>query len=347
MATLLHTADVHLSADAPERMDALEVVLDRAESLGAEFVTIGGDLFHEPLDVDTLRPELRNQVFADRAVEVLVIPGNHDRDGFRGDTYFGEACTPLLAEPFEHYELEDCRITGVPFLDRPDEAFFLELAEREVYDGPEVLLLHCTLDVGFSAGATGDEDERRYCPVSPEQLGALGFEYVLAGHFHQPRRERLPTGEFVYPGTPASTRTSETAPRRAALIDLDAGQLGFESLETFHYARKTFDVLPGRESTLFEAIEDWVETAAVPTADVTVEVEGFHESDEQAFRDRLEEVSGSAEVVDHTITAGRLGAHPLYADFEAHLEARDWDEATADAVRERTLDVLNRVREEL
>ena len=69
MTRLLHTADVHLRADAPERLDALRECLVLAESTAVDVVTIGGDLFDSPEDAEALRPTLRNELFA-RAVRV-------------------------------------------------------------------------------------------------------------------------------------------------------------------------------------------------------------------------------------------------------------------------------------
>lgn len=349
MPDVVHTADVHLAQGHPEREAALAAVLDVAEEAGASVVTIGGDLFHEPHDVDAIRPTLRTDLFANRTVEIVVIPGNHDREGFRGDTYFGDSCTPLLDEPFEHHIPAglNCRITGVPFIDRPDDDLFVALADREPFDGPELLLVHCTLDIGFAGTSTGDEAERHYFPVTPHQLDELGFDYVLAGHFHQPRRESLESGVFAYPGTPASTTRTETGPRAAVAVDLDAQALGFETLATHHIEETRLEVLPGGEDALFDEVEAWVESAVREETEARIVVDGFHELDEEAFSERLHTAAGPAEVTDRTVTAGRLRSHALYQTFEDRLEETEWDDEVVDAVRLRTLEAFNRVRGEL
>src|SRR6056297_76958 len=101
VTTVVHTADVHLRADAPERLEALEAVLDVAEDRDADVLTIGGDLFDRPDDVDELRSDLRNRLFSDRPFEIVLIPGNHDVAAFRGDLFFGDACTVVADE--EHF----------------------------------------------------------------------------------------------------------------------------------------------------------------------------------------------------------------------------------------------------
>lgn len=349
MADLLHTADVHLDADIPARIEALSTVLDDAASRGVAAVTIGGDLFDDPDSVDTLRPRLRSELFADREFEIVVIPGNHDAAGFRGDTFFGAACTALVTEPFSHHEIPaiECRITGVPFVGQPNEDFILDLADREPYPGTEVLLIHCTLDAGLAQAATGAEAAHRYCPITAAEVAELDFDYILAGHFHDARQEQLSSGTFVYPGTPVSTRSSETGRRHTAVVDVDAGTVDFEPLETFHYVAQQFDVLPGEERALFERVEEWVATNARASAEATVRVDGFHELDEAAFHDRLQTATGPASVEDRTVTARRLQAHPVYRAFADRLSETDWDAETRAAVRRRTLRAMNTVRGEL
>lgn len=348
MVDIVHTADVHLAEGAPERTEALRAVLETAETAGAAVVTIGGDLFHEPLDVDAIRPQLRDS-FADRDVEVVVIPGNHDRAGFRGNTFFGDNVTTLLEEPFEHLELDEvpARITGLPFVERPDDELLVALANRDPFDGTEILLVHCTLDIGISRAATGGEDERRYFPITSQQLAELGFDYVLAGHFHQPRHERLSTGEFVYPGTPASTTSSETGARTVATLDIGTDRLGFKQLETFHHAEETFEVLPGDETTLFEAIEAWATDTRGEKVEARAIIEGFHELDENTFADRLAEVSTGVSTRDKTLTVQDIQRHGLYQAFDARLSEMDWDDETIESVRRRALQAFIRARGEL
>lgn len=349
MADLLHTADVHLAEGHPERLEALEAVIDAAEARDAPVVTVGGDLFHEPHDVDAIRPALRGDSLADRDVEVVIIPGNHDREGFRGNTYFGDSATVLLEEPFEHHHPAgaDCRITGVPFVDRPDESLFVELADRPPHDGPEVLLLHCSLDVGLPADATGEEAERVYFPVTPPQLAELEFDYVLAGHFHQPHHERLDVGEFAYPGTPAATSWSETGPRSAVAVDFEGAGLEFVPLATHHRVVLERTVLPGREPALFEEITEWVDRTVDDQTVARVDVDGFHRLDEAEFDRRLASAADDAEVTNESRVVEAIERHPLYRAFDERVADADWDEATADAVREAALTAFNRARGEL
>lgn len=343
MTTVLHTADVHLTPDDPARMAGLRAVLETAEAAAADIVTVGGDLFEGPADAEALRPTLRNELFTDCQFPIVVIPGNHDGDAFAGDVFFGDACTVLTDDPFEQWvgPAGTVRITGIPFRSAPDDDLLLDLRNREPFEGTDVLLLHCSLDAPFGDRETGDESETRYFPVSRNTLADLGFDVYLAGHYHSQHRLELADGStFVYPGTPASTRTSETGRRRVALLDTERKSVDFRPLDTFRYEHERFTVTPGAEDQVLEEVRRWADDHAVENASATVHVDGFHATDEATFNERLVAAAGDAAVTDGTRNVRPVLTHPLFAAFESELEAREWDEATTRAVRERTVEAF-------
>lgn len=345
MPRVLHTADVHLTPDRPERTDALEALLTLAEQEAVDVVTIGGDLFDRPEDVETLRPDLRNELFSDRPFRILLIPGNHDVAAYRGDVFFGDACTVLTDEPFEHWTDPEgeLRITGLPYTERPDDDLLLALQDRDPFDGADILLLHCSLDAPFESTDTGAEDARRYFPVTEDLLAELGFDYYLAGHYHSPHKVSLANGaEFTYPGTPASTRTSETGRRRVSLLEPSAG-IDFTTLETFHYATTERTATPGGEPELLDEIRAWADQHAIDSAEASVHVDGFIEMDEDAFYEHLVKAAAPAAVTDDTRGVQHILSRPLFRSFEAELDDTDWDEETRAQVWERTVTVFSQL----
>jgi predicted MPP superfamily phosphohydrolase len=56
---VLHTADIHLSPAAPERMEALRSVCHLSQELGCAALLIAGDLFDTPKAAMDLRAEVR------------------------------------------------------------------------------------------------------------------------------------------------------------------------------------------------------------------------------------------------------------------------------------------------
>jgi DNA repair exonuclease SbcCD nuclease subunit len=345
MTRVLHTADVHLTPDDPEREAALGTLLDLAASEGVDAVTVGGDLFDRPEDVEQLRTDLRNDLFSDRPFDVVVVPGNHDVEAYRGDVFFGDACTVITEEPFGHWTAPagDLRITGLPYRSHPDDDLLLALADRAPFDGTEALLLHCSLEAPFAGAETGDEGPGRYFPVTEELLAELGFDYYLAGHYHSPHKVTLASGaEFTYPGTPASTSTAETGRRRVSVLDPDEG-VDFETLESHHYASREFTATPGAEARLLEEIREWSTRRAIDCADASVRVDGFIEMDEGAFNGALMDAADPASVTDETRSVEQVLSHPLFRSFQAELQETDWDEETAERVTDRTLDVFSRL----
>jgi exonuclease SbcD len=161
MPSLVHTADVHLRPDTDERLTALEEVLATATDHDADVLTIGGDLFDRPEDVEQLRSDLRNRFFTDRSFEIILIPGNHDIEAFRGDLFFGDSCTVIADEEYFGTWVspnETFKIVGIPYQETVTDDLLLAIEDRPAFAGTEVLLFHGSLDAPIGADA-GNEDD--------------------------------------------------------------------------------------------------------------------------------------------------------------------------------------------
>lgn len=339
MVSLLHTADVHLRPDADERLAGLEAVLDLATDREVDALTIGGDLFDRPADVDELRTDLRNRYFSDLPFEVVLIPGNHDVDAFRGDLFFGDSCTVIAdAEHFGTWRDPDdeVRVVGIPYQEEPTDELLLALEERPAFDGTDVLLFHGSLDEPLAA-PVGDEEAYRYFQVTPEVLAELDFDYYLAGHYHVQRLRQFETGaEFAYPGPPASTTSAETGPRQTVGLAPTEG-LTFEPLDTFHYLDRHVSVTPGAEDAALEDLQSWVDEVVTPAASPSITVTGVVDADETAFAERLREIVDPDWLTNETVGVEAVRAHPVLEEFEERLAETDWDDDRREAVRARTL----------
>lgn len=345
MTTILHTADVHLRPDADERFAALEAVLETAEENEADVLTVGGDLFDRPGDVETLRNDLRNRYFSDRPFEVVLIPGNHDVEAFRGDLFFGDSCTVVAdEEPFGQWVAPagDLRIVCIPYREAADDELLMALDDRRPFDGTEVLLFHGSLDAPIGAD-TGDEEAYRYFPVTETVLAELDFDYYLAGHYHGAHLVQFETGAgFAYPGTPAATRRSETGRRRVVRLDPDDG-LAFEPLDTHHYLEKHVTVVPGREDAVVEELDAWIEETVTTNAVPSIQVMGVIDCPETEFDDRLRAIADPEWLENETVSVDHVTAHPVVDAFEERLAEREWDEETVEAVWTRTLRTASKV----
>lgn len=336
---ILHTADVHLQEDDPTTIAALEAVLATAAEHDVDLLTIGGDLFDTPSDAAALRPRLRD-LFQDNPFDIVAIPGNHDEDVYRENLRFGADLEVLTDTPYSSREVGDVELRGAPFTASMDENLFTAL-QSNATDTTQILLLHCTLDIGFHSDAAG-ESEGEYFPVTKATLAELGYDYVLAGHIHSTDRT-VPLdngGVFIYPGSPVSHSTGETGRRRAVLIDTDNADVTSIPLDTFYHDSLTKMVRPGEEDALLADVGDWVDRRADDTCELTVEVEGFIDRDEDAFYDQLQAAAAPVDPNDATRSVSHVLDHPLYGRFEEKLNQRA-DVENPEQVETRVIEVLS------
>lgn len=323
MTRLFHTADVHLDTQTPERLAAFETILDAAEQQDARAVTVGGDLFEDQRAAEELRSDIRD-VCADRDITIVAIPGNHDAGAFRGNRYYGEAFQAVTAKPYEHLEVEDLRITAVPFTQELTEDLLVDLRRRDAHTGPEALLMHCSLEAPVDTTA-GEEATPRYCPVGTEALASLDFDYILAGHYHSSHLRDLPDGTtFVYPGTPASVTQAETGPRTVAILDeVTTPAIRLSDLDTFHYDKRRVRVHPGAENETLQEIEELVRAWENRDVSAHLIVDGLISWSEDDFAEAVSSLTEDVRTDNRTRSAQAVLSHPLYEQFRIRLDHRD------------------------
>lgn len=235
---ILHTADVHLNEKKPESLRTLKLILEFAKTQNIEIITIGGDLFDSPEDADALRTRVRH-IFSNIDFPVIAIPGNHDEDVFQRNLDFGTKFYALTTKPAERYTLSSypkINIVGVPFTAHVSEELLFSLNNLHKPESINILLLHCTLDISFSEGDFG-ENERVYFEIDKLTLSALGYDYILAGHFHTKfdLRELGASCKFVYPGSPVSLTWKELGERSVAILNTETKTLESHSLESSYF----------------------------------------------------------------------------------------------------------------
>jgi len=344
MSTIIHTSDVHLSLEYPERIEALENILSIADEKDADIVTIGGDLFESEVDAENLRSKLRDR-FSGRSYDILVIPGNHDEKAFQEDLFFGENLQAKVNKPFEEVIIsdEEIKIICLPYTNYPDDDLLVSLKERDSFDGTEILLLHCSLDAPIHNRAVGDESEERYFPISKSKLRELGFDYYLSGHYHNSHRIKISKkSTFVYPGTPSSVTKKETGPRKIVILDTEKDNIDFQSLDTFHYDNLSLEVFPGEEEQVLDEIEGWVKKRTDRNVEASISVSGHITLDETSFNQALEEVSQGIPFSNQTMLVDRVLKHPLFKSFKEKLEGREFEnEKLEQEIWQRTIQVFS------
>jgi len=264
MATLLHTADIHLQEYADERWQALETLLNIATKLKVDAVTISGDLFDQDINAHNLRDKLRS-LFSKQEFQVIILPGNHDLYSFEAGLYFGDNVI-ILSDINQQVQLDaKTIITGIPFEPLTADELFQKIQLINTRLDPEltnILLFHGELtDIFFNSSDFGDEGQKRYLPLKLNFLAETNLDYLLAGHFHTRfHLKRLPNqrmkqgGFFVYPGSPVSITTKEIGIRKVALIKPQQTPQEI-NLDSHHYQQLSLQLTPGDDHTVLANLE--------------------------------------------------------------------------------------------
>lgn len=341
---ILHTADLHLSTNEPATLEALDTILETAADRDVELLTIGGDVFDTPEDASRLRSEVRSRC-SDQPFDIVAIPGNHDADIFEQGFDLGTDLRILRETPCAECTFDDVSIVGAPFQSRMSPDLFSALVEAGEDRDIRILLLHCTIDIGFGSDAAGDEAEGRYLPVELATLGRLDYDYVLAGHIHvRYRTEDLDNGGiFVYPGSPISHSWTELGRRHAALVDTDTGAVEQVELATPYRDRVEFAVTPGNQGEIPGEIEAWVAGHDVGRGSLEMLVRGYVDADEPAYLDRLRDAAGPAEIDPDVRSASAVLEHEIYVGVMDRLDeaALDgYDMASVEGVEQLLIDEM-------
>lgn len=343
----LVTADVHLAASHPERLEALEAVAEEASELDVDYLLIAGDLFDAAADVEELKPEVR-EVFSDNSFHSFVIPGNHDADSYRDEDYFGDDVDVLRERPFEAVDFDGMRLFAVPYTTGGFDDVVDDVRDTLSRDGVNALLMHGTLST--ETGGYGGEE--RYLPFTPEQLLEAGVDVVLAGHIHsEPSKQVFGDDdvELVYPGSPVSITRGETGPRGAWLYDSVSGEVSQVELPTQHYLVEEVTVVPGEEDKVLDSLRRRLKSRDLEHAEVVVEATGYVEGRPEEFLTRLEdtvcELDPRAVAVDRggVENASEVVDTDLYREFETKLESRGDVEVDVDHVKHLTLKALSKM----
>jgi DNA repair protein SbcD/Mre11 len=358
MATLLHTADIHLQKHADERWQALETLLDTATKLKVDAVTIGGDLFDQNINAQNLRDKLRS-LFSQQKFQIIILPGNHDLYSFEAGLYFGDNVT-ILADINQQIQLDNkTTITGIPF--EPLTAGelsqkILHINDRLDPEQTNILLFHGELtDIFFNSSDFGDEGQKRYLPLKLNLLADTNFDYLLAGHFHTKfHLKRLPNqrmkqgGFFVYPGSPVSITTKEIGKRKVALIK--PGQTPQEiTLESYHYQQLNLQLAPSHDATILENFAKELKSLDKNTIGLC-QVTGFFDQTklkltEEELKAKLDNLvtKNNAQMKEEDFSAKDIGSildSGLYQAFNQELAQTKLDKKQRQILTEKLIEAL-------
>ena len=313
MLRFLHAADLHLdapfSALSPEqaaqrRAELRELpmkICELANAHSCDLLLLAGDLFDTvggyPETIEALQ-----RAFASCRAKIFISPGNHDFYSAAGP--YARTVWPENVHIFRSSAPEwvylpelDCAVYGAAFVSQNAESPLKNFHVQDE-DAKNLMVLHAD---AMNPGSP-------YAPITKEQIGETGLDYLALGHIHL-RAEPATAGTTVYawPGCPMGRGFDETGEKGVYLGELDENG-----------CRLRFYPLPGRRYEILrvQAGDDALQSilSALGSADtaehcyrilLTGEAEPF---DEKLLHAQLSERFFSLSIRDHTIPKADLWA---------------------------------------
>ena len=319
---ILHTADVHLHVNYPRRMQALHKIIDLGKDQEIDLLLIAGDLFDDHNQAQQLRGEVR-RLFSNLPFNLLAIPGNHDERAFSAETFYGDSFLALTERPCSIKDYGNWRIVALPYQDGSFAPLAGVLRSATDPDMTNVLLLHCTWSLPHYSSQDYGGDDLRYLPVTEESLTGLGYDYILAGHFHTTYRQRkLPCGAlFVYPGSPVSISSREQGRRGVNIID-DQGCRA-QLLDTWYYHTLDRNLNPQDTKSVIQELAREISSHPDELCGLTLRLGGYIREGEAEFHQEIDKlVSGRNNTTVQQVyrSAENIFLDPLYQRIKAKMD---------------------------
>ncbi len=276
------TADVHLTANHPERYTALVNILDSLVNKDIQTLIIAGDLFDKDCSSYSRFEEVCSQY---PQISIHIIPGNHDPDITRrvivGEN-IGVYDTPSMVE-----------FDGLSFVFIPYSATsgMGECLEEIRPDKRWVLVGHGDYFGGMKQ--RNPYEKGTYMPLYRKDIEKYSPWKVFLGHIHKP----MSIDNLFYPGSPCGIDINETGRRRFLVLDTATGHICGETVRTdVVYLQEKFLVIPDEneverlENNAEERIKAWdLDEEERKRARIRIKVTGYS-TDREAIMGCLKNV---------------------------------------------------------
>jgi DNA repair exonuclease SbcCD nuclease subunit len=258
---ILHLSDTHLGAAtafvgappgwsrAHDHAAAFEAALGPAYREEVDVVLHTGDLFDRSRPPEAaMTLALQHFTTLARRVPVVVMPGNHDRQGLRAHL----SCPPpglFVIDTATHMRLPGLRLGVVPFERVP--ARWAQQARIAVDEGVDLLLCHQSFDGSRVPGHV-------FRPMEgADTLGAADLPpnapLVLTGHIHSRQDLRLAGRRILHVGSTERTSFVERGEAKGSMV-LDLSTQSFRWCDTqpraMRYIRSPEDLAGVRPHSL-------------------------------------------------------------------------------------------------
>lgn len=236
MIKMVHAADIHAGHPISSVMDttraairrreiqkSLERIVELARSENAQILLVAGDLFeHKYVSLSWVR-ETADLFRSVPDIRVYIAPGNHDplvEDSPYCSVRWPENVTVFSSSTLETLEVPGTgvKVTGYAWTSHTDGTQVLKGKSLDNRDYFNVLLVH-----GEVVDEPGKTSGQTYLPISPQDIGACGAQYIALGHIHKPSEIRVGDALAVYPGSPEPLDFGEIGKHGVYLVVLREG----------------------------------------------------------------------------------------------------------------------------
>jgi len=232
------TADSHLTTRErhPERLHALNNILDQLVEQGIKTLIIAGDLF----DVTCTAPGEFEEVLKKKKyskVNLYIIPGNHDPVLSEGT--FSLQNIKYITKP-QLIEIDgSVPFVFIPYIQGSSIGEILATGDLPVEPGSWVLVGHGDWLTGTAQ--KNQYESGTYMPVSGRDLLLYKPRKVFLGHIHAQTDSPI----VHYPGSPCSVDPTEIGYRSFLIFDTETWQVSRSVVETDHlFFSEQITVLP-------------------------------------------------------------------------------------------------------
>lgn len=231
--------DPHLSKDNVAVVrDLFDQTFALADEIGCKIVILGGDVFTsrsaQPLEVlDTWRAITEEA--DDRGLEIVAIPGNHDKTDPNSDRSYLSVCPgkAIIVSEASEFEWDGVSFVLIPYY---GDAKWLEekLAVdnglgRRKFDGPRFMITHVAVE-----GVRNNDGTQVESDIRPDMF--RNYDAVFVGHYHNASQ----VGDKVYYlGSMCQNNFGETADDKGVTIIYSDGTWEHRALRFPRYIRET------------------------------------------------------------------------------------------------------------
>ena len=244
----IHIADMHL--DSPfatlankenlaikrrlEQRKVMKEIVEYIKENDIPYFFIAGD-FYEQEYIRKTTIDYINELFKEIPnTKIFITPGNHDpyiKNSFYNQYKWNEN-VHIFKDQIEKVNCGNVDIYGYGFND-----FYINSKSNEIEiqdkDKINILITHGSLDSGV-------EENRKYNPLTTNELKNKGFDYIALGHIHKTSYNDYENQRIVYPGSTVSLGFDELGKRGFidGNIDENIRKIELKFIET---SAKTFE----------------------------------------------------------------------------------------------------------